>query len=136
MTKSDRAARVERLAASAALRSADAESRARRAIMKLENADEPISFVAVARSGRVSTSFLYQHRDLRQQILDRRRSGASPRRPDAESASAASVRVKLQVVLQRNRELAEELALLRTENEVLRSRVLELGHQHRSSPTA
>lgn len=136
MTKSDRAARVERLAASAALRSADAESRARRAIMKLENADEPISFVAVARIGRVSTSFLYQHRDLRQQILDRRRSGASPRRPDAESASVASLRLKLQVALQRNRELAEELAVLRTENAVLRSRVLELGRQHRSSPTA
>lgn len=136
MTASDRAARVERLAASAAARSADAESRARRAIMKLENADAPISFVAVARSGRVSTSFLYQHRDLRQQILDRRGPGASPRRSDPESASAASLRVKLQVALQRNREQAEELAVLRTENEVLRSRVLELGHQHRSFPTA
>ncbi len=103
--------------------------------MRLENAGEAVTFVAVARTGAVSTSFLYQHRELRS-IIERDRSSIRSRhRPDVESASAASLRTKLQVALQRNRDLVEEIAVLRTENEALRSRVLELGHSRSSTRT-
>lgn len=130
MTTSDRAARIARLTAAAATRRSDAESRARRAIIKLENANTPITFVAVARAASVSTSFLYQHPELRGTIEKHRTLVPSRRRPDKETASAASLRTKLEVALHRNRDLAEEVAVLRAENQTLRSRVLELGQRH------
>jgi hypothetical protein len=133
MTESDRATRVARLSAAAATRRADAESRARRAIMKLKSSGEQVTFVAVARVGAVSTSFLYQHDELRRSIETSRESRGPVRRPDAETASAESLRTKLHVALQRNRELSEEVAVLRTENETLRGRLLELGHQRAAS---
>lgn len=135
MTAFDREVRLARLAAASATRRAETESRARRAIMRLENAGEPVTFVAVARTGAVSTSFLYQHRELRRIIEKHRSSIRSRHRPDVESASAASLRTKLKVALQRNRELVEEITALRTENEALRSRVLELGHSRGSAQT-
>ena len=49
MTDIDRDRRTARLAQAAAARTAAAESRARRAIMKLDHSNEPITFVAVAR---------------------------------------------------------------------------------------
>ncbi|MBB4853946.1 hypothetical protein HNP40_001326 [Mycobacteroides chelonae] len=126
MTGSDREARIARLAAAAAARRNAAESRARRALIKLENSSQPISFVTVARTAAVSTSFLYQHTELRRDIEKNRTSVASRGRPDREAASTASLRTKLQVALCRNRELVEEVVVLRAENEALRSRVLEL----------
>ncbi|RIS61415.1 DUF6262 family protein [Mycobacteroides abscessus] len=135
MTAFDREARLARLSAASAARRAETESRARRAIMRLENAGEPVTFVAVARTGAVSTSFLYQHRELRSIIEKHRSSIRTRQRPDVESPSAASLRTKLQVALRRNRELVEEIAVLRTENEALRSRVLELGHSRSSTQT-
>ncbi|MBN7535248.1 hypothetical protein I3U85_13710 [Mycobacteroides abscessus subsp. abscessus] len=127
MTASDRQARIARLATAASDRRAAAESRARRAIIKLENSREPITFVAVARAGRISTSFLYRHTELRRTIEEHRTRVATHRRSDVESASTASLRTKLEVALGRNRELAVEVAVLRTENQTLRSRILELG---------
>lgn len=129
MTTSDRAARIARLTAAAAARRSDAESRARRAIIKLENVNTPITFVAVARAASVSTSFLYQHPELRGTIEKHRTLLPTRRRPDREAASTASLRTKLEVALQRNRELTEEVAVLRAENQTLRSHVLELGQK-------
>lgn len=103
--------------------------------MKLVNSGEHVTFVAVARIGGVSTSFLYQHDQLRRDIEARRVSGRPARRPAAETASAASLQTKLHVALQRNRELTEEVAVLRTENEALRGRLIEVGHQ-RAAPGA
>jgi Family of unknown function (DUF6262) len=140
LPESDRAARVARLSAAAATRRANAEARARRAITKLESSGEQVNFVAVARIGGVSTSFLYQHDQLRGAIESRRVAGRPVRRPVAESSSTASLRTKLQVAVERNRELAEEICGLRTENEALRSRLLELDHHYqtpaRESPAA
>ena len=51
--------------------------------------------------------------------------------PTASSAAVDSLRTKLAVAVQRNRDLTEEIAVLRTENEALRSRLLE----QRSGPT-
>jgi hypothetical protein len=129
MTETDRAARVARLSAAAAARRADAETRARRAIIKLANAGEHVTFVTVARVGGVSTSFLYQHDQLRADIETRRSSKQPMHRPAAETASAASLRTKLQVAVQRNRQLTDELTALRLENEALRSQVLQRQHQ-------
>ncbi|CPX11550.1 MULTISPECIES: DUF6262 family protein [Mycobacteroides] len=130
MSACDRDARIARLAAAAAARSDAAESRARRALIKLENAGEPVTFVSVARAAAVSTSFLYQHPELRRVIEKRRTQAESRRRPDTQTASAASLRTKLHVALRRNRDLADEVAALRAENAALRSRLLELGRPH------
>ena len=135
MSDSDRDARIERLAAAAAARRTDAETRTRRALMKLDNSGQAVSFVAVARLAGVSTSFLYQHDQLRRDIETRRTTRRPSMRPDTETASAASLRIKLQVALQRNRDLTEQVVVLRTENEALRSRLLELGHRHDRSAT-
>ncbi|OBA86875.1 MULTISPECIES: DUF6262 family protein [Mycobacteriaceae] len=132
MTAANRERRTARLAEAAAARSADAAARARRAITKLHNAGQPITFVSVARAAGVSTSFLYQHRDLRCEIGERRTtpaSGTSTSTPS--SATVESLRTKLAVAVQRNRDLTEQIALLRTENEALRSRLLD----QRCAPT-
>jgi hypothetical protein len=64
MTADDRERRTARLAEAAAARTADAAARARRAITKLNATGQPITFVSVARTAGVSTSFLYQHPEL------------------------------------------------------------------------
>lgn len=125
----DRDARIRRLAEAAAKRSTEAESRARRALIKLENSGQPVSFTSVARAAAVSTSFLYQHGALRADILRSRPNSTQPPRPAAEVASAESLRTKLRVALERNRELTKGLAVLRTENETLRSRLLDLNRR-------
>jgi hypothetical protein len=136
VTTDDRQQRTSRLAEAAAARSADATARARRAITKLNHTGEPVTFVSIARTAGVSTSFLYQQTDIRREISEQRhRTASHSRTPTADTATVESLRTKLQVALQRNRDLAEEVAVLRTENEVLRSRVLELD-RGRPSPSA
>ncbi|MBZ4632890.1 hypothetical protein H7I87_19665 [Mycobacterium timonense] len=125
--KTDRANRVERLAAAAAARTAEAESRARRAIIKLETAGQPVSFVSVARTGRVSTSFLYQHPELREEIVRHRNHSRRTPRPAPEKASADSLRAKLRVAMDRCAALTAEVAELRAENEALRSTLIARG---------
>jgi hypothetical protein len=136
VTANDRERRTARLAEAAATRTSDATARARRAITKLHATGQPISFIAVARSAGVSTSFLYQHPELRRDIEERRThtaGQASP--PSARSATVESLRTKLAAAVQRNRDLTEELAVLRNENEALRSRLLEQrGGSARSAP--
>ncbi len=133
MTIDDREARTARLAAAAATRTAEAAARARRALTKLRNTGQPITFVAVAESAGVSTSFLYQHAALRQEISQHRRTGSQPRAADPGSATTESLRTKLEVALQRSRDLAEQIAALRSENEVLRSSLLE-AQRHSNRP--
>lgn len=132
MTTDDRERRTARLAEAAAARTADATARARRAITKLRATGRPITFVSVARTAGVSTSFLYQHSELRREVGEHRtRTAGHPHTPTASSATVESLRTKLAVALQRNRALTEEIAVLRTENAALRSRLLE----QRSGPT-
>lgn len=127
MTIDDREVRTARLAAAAATRTAAATARARRALIKLRNTGQPVTFAAVAETAGVSTSFLYQNAELRQAICDDRRRTSGPGRTrGASSATVVSLRTKLEVALHRNRDLAEEVGALRAENEVLRSSVLEL----------
>jgi hypothetical protein len=127
MSTDDRKRRTARLAEAAAARSADAAARARRAITKLRTAGQPITFVAVTRTAGVSTSFLYQNAQIRGAITAHRTTSATPATTRAGSpASAESLRTKFATATARNRELTEQLAQLRLENEALRSRLL--GH--------
>lgn len=132
MSDEDRQQRIDRLTGAAALRSTDAAARAQRAITKLRTAGQAITFISVSRTANVSTSFLYQHPDLRRTIEEHRTRPAGPATTtSASSATVESLRTKLTVALKRNRDLTEELAALRTENTALRSRLLE----HRPVPT-
>ncbi|OKH81828.1 hypothetical protein EX350_23900 [Mycobacterium avium subsp. hominissuis] len=135
MTADDRERRTARLAEAAAARTADATARARRAITKLRATGQPITFVSVARTAEVSTSFLYQHPELRREVGERRTDTAGyPSTPTASSATVESLRTKLRVALQRNRDLVEEVAVLRSENAALRSGLLEVRRRNTSSP--
>jgi hypothetical protein len=126
MTINDREQRTARLAEAAAARTADATARARRAITRMHNAGQPVTFVSVARTAGVSTSFLYQHPELRREVGEHRTHTAGySSTPTVSSPTVESLRTKLAVAVQRNRDLAEEVAVLRTENEALRSRLLE-----------
>ncbi|GAA1013820.1 MULTISPECIES: DUF6262 family protein [Tsukamurella] len=126
MSNGDRDHRTARLTAAAAARTTSATARARRAITRLHNTGQPVTFVAVARAADVSTSFLYKQTQLRQDI-DAKRGTATAGIERSRAASAESLRTKLATAIDRNRELTEQLEQLHTENEALRSRLLELG---------
>ena len=82
--------------------------------------------VDVARDAGVSTSFLYQHSQLRDDITNlRTTTTTTATAATGRAASLESLRTKLATAIARNRELTEQLAQLRTENEALRSRLLE-----------
>jgi hypothetical protein len=126
MSEGDRDDRTARLTAAAAARTTSATARARRAITRLHNTGQSVTFVAVARAGNVSTSFLYKHPQLRQEI-DAKRGTVPAGAERSTAASAESLRTKLATAIDRNRQLTEQLEQLRTENETLRSRLLERG---------
>ncbi|MFF0710252.1 DUF6262 family protein [Gordonia sputi] len=108
------------------MRTVEAEARARRSITRLHNTGQPITFAAIAKDASVSTSFLYQHRELRTEIGNRRQEASSnPSRQASSPATADSLRAKLAAAITRNRQLAEHIAQLSEENQTLRSRLLE-----------
>lgn len=130
----DRDERTARLCAAATARTDESQARAQRAITKLHNTGQPITFVAVARTAGVSTSFLYQHTELRAEIVRRRTRSAPTAAPrPASPATLESLRTKLAAAIARNHQLAEQLAQLTTENQTLRSRLLERRVMHTPS---
>ena len=97
-----------------------------RAITRLHNSGQPITFTAVAKTAGVSTSFLYQHSQLRAEITSRRTQHApNETTPSASRATVESLRTKLAAATNRNRQLAEQVAQLTTENQTLRSHLLQ-----------
>ena len=105
--------------------------RAAAAIRRMDNAGQPISFDAVAREGQVSRSWLYNQPDLRTEI-ERLRARRDPgptghRLPDRQRASDASLRRRLEVTTERNRQLEAENRHLREALEVA------LGEQRAAS---
>jgi Family of unknown function (DUF6262) len=101
--------------------------RATAALRRMDNAGQPISFDAVAREANVSRSWLYNQPDLRKEIerlRHRQNATATAQRvPDRQRASDASLRSRLEVVIQRNR-------LLEAENRQLREALaVALGEQ-------
>lgn len=132
-TGNDRDHRIARLSATAAARSDAAHARAQRAITKLRNTGQPITFIAVSRTAGVSTSFLYQHSELRAEIVRRRSATDTSTTVTARPSSATvdSLRTKLQSAIARNQELTDEIVALRTENQTLRSRLLQVTRSDR-----
>jgi Family of unknown function (DUF6262) len=91
--------------------------RALAAIRRMDNTGQPISFDTVAREGQVSRSWLYTQPDLRTEI-ERLRARTDPgptghRLPDRQRASDASLRRRLDVAAERNRQLEAENRHLR-----------------------
>ena len=106
------------LAEAADRRHERALERARKAIRRLDQAGEPVSFQAVAHEARVSRQFLYSHDQLRGEIERLRTAhlerGDSPL-PAAQRATDASLKARNQTLLDENRRLRDELAGLREE---------------------
>ena len=112
-------------------RAAATRRRAVAAIRRMDNAGQPISFDAVAREAQVSRSWLYNQPDLRAEIerLRARRDArpTEPRLPDRQRASDTSLRRRLEVATERNRQLE-------TENRHLREALaVALGEQRAAS---
>ena len=91
------------------------------ALRRLDATGAPITFEAVAREAGVSRSWLYTQDDLRSEIgrlrERHRRTSPTPRTPDRQRASTASLLRRLEVATERvqrleeaNRELREALA--------------------------
>ena len=91
--------------------------RAIAAIRRMDNAEQPISFDAVAREGQISRSWLYTQPDRRaenERLRARRDPGPTGHRlPDRQRASDASQRRRLEVATERNRQLEAENRHLR-----------------------
>jgi hypothetical protein len=112
-----RADNSHHIVAAARDRATATRRRAVAAIRRMNNAGQPISFDAVAREGKVSRSWLYNQPDLRTEI-ERLRARRDPgptghRLPDRQRASDASLRRRLEVMTERNRQLEAENRHLR-----------------------
>lgn len=119
--------RVERLRESAAARSANAIARAQRAITVLTSRGSAVTFASVAAEAGVSESFLYKHVELADRIRAGRRPAGRPTvRSPKEAASAASLRVQLDVLVERLKEANKKIEKLAAENETLRGEVSDL----------
>jgi hypothetical protein len=115
-----RADNTHHLAAAARRRTLETRERAVAALRHLSAAGQPVSFDAVARTARVSRSWLYGQQDLRAEIQRLRAiSGctpASPPIPTRQRASQASLRRRLEAA-------NAEIRRLREENRQLRERL-------------
>ena len=104
------------LAAAAARRHQLTRAKAIQALRELDRAGTPITFTAVAAAAGITRSWLYTQPDIRSQI-QQLRSPATHRPaaaiPAAQRATDASLRARLTVALERNRQLAEENTRLR-----------------------
>lgn len=104
------------LAEAAARRHELTRAKAIQALRELDRAGKPVTFAAVASAAGISRSWLYTQPDIRDQVQRLRRAarhGSGPAIPVGQRASEASLRARLDTVIQRNRALAEENARLR-----------------------
>ncbi|MCW2763951.1 MAG: hypothetical protein JWR85_4152 [Marmoricola sp.] len=118
MSRAGRDDRVSRLAAAAKVKSETAHSKARRAILALENRGLTVNFRTVADEAGVSRDFLYRSPEIRQLISDRRRRPPAVLNPSPQATrnSEASATVKLAVATAALQRLREENRRLREEN--------------------
>jgi small-conductance mechanosensitive channel len=121
VVKPMRADNSRHLIAAARRRTERTRRQALRALRRLDATGTPITFEAVAREAGVSRSWLYTQDDLRAEIgrlRERHRPPSpTPRTPDHQRASTASLLRRLEVATERvqrleqtNRELREALA--------------------------
>lgn len=105
------------LIAAAQRRATATRRRALAALKRMDNAGQSISFDALAREAKVSRSWLYTQPDLRaevERLRDRPDPSPAHRRvPDRQRASDASLRQRLEIATQRNRQLEAENSQLR-----------------------
>jgi urease accessory protein UreF len=128
--------RTARLAEAAAVRAADAEARARRAIIKLGQQNQPVTFASVAAAAGVSKSYLYAHQSLNTAIRSHQpTTRQTPTQPREDQATAASLRTKLHVVTARLHDIEAQLRQARAENEILLGELVQLRRkQNRALP--
>ena len=105
----------EALAAATARRHELTRAKAIQALRELDRAGAPGPFASVAATAGISRSWLYTQPDLRGQIQELRAAAAppGPAPPARQRASDPSLRARLTVALDRNRQLAEENTRLR-----------------------
>ena len=105
----------EALAAATARRHELTRAKAIQALRELDRAGAPVTFASVAATAGISRSWLYTQPDLRGQIQELRAAAAppGPAPPARQRASDPSLRARLTVALDRNRQLAEENTSLR-----------------------
>jgi hypothetical protein len=112
-----RADNSHHIVAAARRRATTTRRRAIATLRRMDNAGQEISFDAVAREGQVSRSWLYNQPDLRAEIerlrARRQPAPAGQRLPDRQRASDASLRRRLEVMTDRNRQLEAENRQLR-----------------------
>jgi hypothetical protein len=105
------------IVAAARRRATATRRRAIAALRRMDNAGQAISFDAVAREAQVSRSWLYNQADLRAEIerlrARRQPAPAGQRLPDRQRASDTSLRQRLEIMTDRNRQLDAENRQLR-----------------------
>jgi hypothetical protein len=105
------------IVAAARRRATATRRRAIAALRRMDNAGQAISFDAVAREAQVSRSWLYNQADLRAEIerlrARRQPAPAGQRLPDRQRASDTSLRQRLEIMTDRNRQLEAENRQLR-----------------------
>jgi hypothetical protein len=91
-------------------------AKAVQALRELDRAGTPVTFAAVARAAGVSRSWLYTQPDISSQIRRLRKAthgaGSAGAVPAGQQASSTSLRARLAVALDRNKQLASENARL------------------------
>jgi hypothetical protein len=105
-------------------------AKALQALRELDRAGTAVTFEKVARAAGVSRSWLYNQPDIRAEIerlRATRRTTTAPV-PAAQRASDASLRARLEAVLERNRKLTEE-------NQRLRRQLAHALGEGRESPS-
>ncbi|MBV9012831.1 MAG: hypothetical protein JO272_12420 [Pseudonocardiales bacterium] len=107
-------------------------AKAIQAIRELDHAGTPVTFEAVARTGRVSRSWLYSQPDIRadiERLRNTTQQAPSPPIPASQRASDPSLRQRLAEATERNRQLTQDNARLR------RQLAHALGDQRTSPPS-
>jgi Family of unknown function (DUF6262) len=105
------------LSEAAARRHELTRSKAIQALRELDRSGQPVTFAGVAQAAGISRSWLYTQPDISGQIRRLREGtgGAGPAGavPAGQRTTDASLRARLAVALDRNRQLADENARLR-----------------------
>jgi hypothetical protein len=115
----------EPLRAAAERRSGDAVARGWAALAELARRGDQVTFQAVAREARVSRQWLYTHSELRAEIERIRATPGEPSGggvPPSQRSSEASLRQRIDSLLDENRRLRKDNGELRKE--------LALAHGH------
>ena len=111
--------RPDPLSEAAARRHELTRSRAVQALRELDRAGVPVTFAGVAQAAGISRSWLYTQSDISSQISRLRNkthdAGSAGAIPAAQRATDASLRARLATALDRNKQLADDNARLRSQ---------------------